>query len=328
MVAVARIKDAFIPPLSEFAADAIAGLSAMPKRLPPKYFYDAEGARLFEQITETSEYYPTRCEMQVLNSHGKDIAAMVPSGSALIEFGSGSSKKVRLLLAAEPKLSVYVPVDISAEMLAQEATAVRRDFPTLTVHPVVADFTAPFALPQEAVMAQTRVGFFPGSTIGNFEPHQAANFLHHAASILGRGSLMLIGVDLIKDPTILNAAYNDEGGVTARFNLNVLKRMNRELNANFNLETFEHHAFFNRARGRVEMHLASRKRQKVRVAGDTFSFDIGETIHTENSYKYSVQSFGALARGAGWSPLCSWTDGDGYFSIQAFTHAPERGTPS
>ncbi|HWM83468.1 MAG TPA: L-histidine N(alpha)-methyltransferase [Pseudolabrys sp.] len=324
MVAVARKKDLSAAPLSEFSADAIAGLSATPKRLQPKYFYDAEGSRLFEQITETPEYYPTRCEMQALRSHAGDIAVLVPDGAALIEFGSGSSKKVRLLLAAEPALSVYVPVDISPEMLEQETAAIRHDYPALTVLPVAADFTVPFALPPEAVAAQQRVGFFPGSTIGNFEPYQAAHFLRNAASILGRGSLMLIGVDLVKDPAILNAAYNDAGGVTARFNLNLLKRMNRELNANFDLDSFEHHAFFNRARSRVEMHLASRKRQKVRVAGETFSFDMGESIHTENSYKYSIQSFGALARGAGWSPLRSWTDDDGYFSIQAFTCAPER----
>jgi dimethylhistidine N-methyltransferase len=327
MVAVARKKDVSAAPLSEFAADAIAGLSDNPKRLQPKYFYDAEGSRLFEQITETPEYYPTRCEMQALRSYGKDVVALIPKDAALVEFGSGSSRKVRLLLAAKPELSVYVPVDISAEMLARETAAVRADYPALPVHPVVADFTMPFVLPREAVEAEVRVGFFPGSTIGNFEPHQAANFLRNAAAILGRGSIMLIGVDLIKETSILNAAYNDAGGVTARFNLNVLKRMNRELNANFDLDTFEHHAFFNRARSRVEMHLASRKRKKVRVAGETFSFDVGETIHTESSYKYSIQSFSALARGADWSPLRSWTDEDGYFSIQAFVHAPE-GMPS
>jgi dimethylhistidine N-methyltransferase len=324
MVAVARTKEISATPASEFAADVIAGLSAVPKRLQPKYFYDAEGSQLFERITETPEYYPTRCEIESLRTNGQEIAGLIPEGAALIEFGSGSSKKVRLLLAAEPALSTYVPVDISPEMLAQEAAVVRRDYPALPVCPVAADFTAPFALPAEAANAPARIGLFPGSTIGNFEPDQAANFLRNAAAILGRGSLMLIGVDLIKNQAILNAAYNDAGGVTARFNLNLLKRMNRELNANFDLDTFEHHAFFNRDRSRVEMHLASRKRQKMRVAGRSFSFDAGETIHTESSYNYSIRSFGALARGAGWLPLRSGTDDKGYFSIQAFTHAPAR----
>jgi len=326
MVAVARKKELAAVSLSAassaFAADAIAGLSATPKRLHPKYFYDADGSQLFEQITQAPEYYPTRCEIAALRAHGKEIAALIPNGAALIEFGSGSSKKVRLLIGAGPALSTYVPVDISPEMLAQEAAAVRRDYPALTVQPVAADFTAPFALPPEAAQAPARVGLFPGSTIGNFEPHQANDFLRNAAAILGRGALMLIGVDLIKDPAVLNAAYNDAGGVTARFNLNLLKRMNRELNANFDLDTFEHHAFFNRERSRIEMHLASRRRQTVRAAGVRFGFEAGETIHTESSYKYSLQSFGALARGAGWEPVAAWTDEKGYFSIQAFKSAP------
>jgi dimethylhistidine N-methyltransferase len=328
MVAVAE-KRASIAADADFAADTVAGLSATPKTLPPKYFYDAEGSRLFEKITDTAEYYPTRCEMEILSGQAKDIARLIPENAALVEFGSGSSKKARLLLRAAPKLAAYVPVDISGEMLEQEAAHLRKDRPQLPVLPVVADFTKPFELPAEAKEAQVRVGFFPGSTIGNFEPHEAAAFLRHAGKVLGARAVLIIGVDLIKDAAVLNAAYNDKQGVTRQFNLNLLKRMNRELGGNFRLETFEHHAIYNRERHRVEMHLASLKRQSVQVAGGTFSFRAGETIHTENSYKYSVESLGALARGTGWMPIKSWTDSKNYFSIQAFAlaaksaHAPQ-----
>jgi dimethylhistidine N-methyltransferase len=189
------------------------------------------------------------------------------------------------------------------------------------VLPVTADICKPFALPEEAKAAPLRVGFFPGSTIGNFEPHEASAFLRNAANILGRGAALIIGVDLIKPVEVLNAAYNDDEGITAQFNLNLLTRINRELGGTFRLDTFEHHAFYNRERHRVEMHLASLKRQKVRVAGETFDFRAGETIHTENSYKYSVESLAALARGTGWLPAGAWTDSRKYFSIQAFTLA-------
>ncbi|MGN6463138.1 MAG: L-histidine N(alpha)-methyltransferase [Pseudolabrys sp.] len=322
MVAVARKKDFSAVSSAEFAADAIAGLRASPKRMPPKYFYDAEGSQLFEKITETPEYYPTRAEMEALRLHAKDLAALIPDGAALVEFGSGSSRKARILLAATPPLACYVPVDISPEMLEQEAVALRRDVRGLKVLPVVADFTKPFDLPKEAAGAPARVGFFPGSTIGNFEPHEAATFLRHAAEQLGSNAVMIVGVDLVKDAATLTAAYNDGQGVTAAFNLNLLKRMNRELGANFHLDQFEHHAVFNRERSRIEMHLASLTRQKVRIAGEMIEFRAGETIHTENSYKYSVASFGALARGTGWAPVAAFTDGAGLFSIQAFRRIP------
>src|SRR5665213_2274107 len=286
---------------SAFAADAIAGLSATPKRIAAKYFYDGTGSLLFERITELPEYYPTRCEIQILRDHAAEIAKLIPEGAALVEFGSGSSKKARIMLQAEPKLAAYVPVDICGEMLEQEA----------------------IDLPPEAAPALVRVGFFPGSTIGNFEPHEACAFLRNAGRILGAGATLIVGADLIKPVEILNAAYNDAAGVTAKFNLNLLVRMNRELGATFKLDTFEHHAFFNRERHRVEMHLASLKRQKVRVAGETIEFRAGETIHTENSYKYSVETLGALARGVGWIPTAVWTDAKKYFSIQAFTLAGE-----
>ena len=304
---------------SAFQADVLAGLSAMPKRLPPKYFYDGAGSQLFERITELPEYYPTRCELRILRDHARDIAKLIPAGAALVEFGSGSSRKARILLRAAPVLAAYVPVDICGEMVEQEAAELRPDFPGLKVLPVCADITHPFALPAEAKAAPVRIGFFPGSTIGNFEPHEAAAFLRNAGRILGAGAMLIIGADLIKPVEVLNAAYNDAAGVTAKFNLNLLKRINRELGGDFKLDTFEHRAFYNRERHRIEMHLASLKRQKVKVAGETVDFRAGETIHTENSYKYSVASLGALARGAGWLPAGVWTDERDYFSIQAFT---------
>ncbi len=320
MVALAR-SQVVLPQSTDadFESDVLAGLSATPKRLTAKYFYDGVGSQLFERITEVPEYYPTRTEMKILRDHATDIAKLIAPGSALVEFGSGSSKKARILLAAAPPLAAYVPVDICGEMVEQEAAELQPDFPHIKVLPVTADICFPFELPAEAKAAPVRVGFFPGSTIGNFEPHEAAAFLRNAAQILGPGATMIVGADLIKPVEVLNAAYNDRAGVTAKFNLNLLTRINRELRGTFKLDCFEHHAFYNRERNRIEMHLASLKRQKVKVAGECFDFRAGETIHTENSYKYSVESLGALARGVGWMPAGVWTDADKYFSIQAFT---------
>ena len=301
---------------SAFLRDVVAGLTARPKRLPPKYFYDETGARLFEAITALPEYYPTRCELAILRERAPEIARFFPAGSALVEFGSGSSRKVRMLLAAAPAIAAYVPVDISFEMLMKEADALRRDHPRLAVLPVEADFTRPFSLPA-AVAGAAHVGFFPGSTIGNFEPHEAAAFLRHAGAMLGRGAALIIGVDLVKDAGVLDAAYNDAAGVTAQFNLNLLARINRELGGDFELASFGHRAFYDGARRRIEMHLVSRRRQQVRVAGRAIEFYAGETIHTENSYKYTLESFAALARGAGWSPVAAWTDAGANFSIHA-----------
>src|SRR5919201_4822672 len=301
---------------SSFARDVIAGLSARPKRLSPKYFYDETGAQLFEQITALPEYYLTRCELEILRERARDIAQFFPAPSALVEFGSGSSKKMRILLAAAPTIAAYVPVDISSQMLVQEAEELRRDHPRLAVLPVEADFTQPFSLPAAAAqMAHT--GFFPGSTIGNFEPHEACAFLRHAGRMLGRGAALIIGVDLVKEPSILHAAYNDEAGLTAKFNLNLLARINRELGADFELDGFEHRAFYDSEHHRIEMHLVSRRRQKVSVAGRAIEFRPGETIHTENSYKYTLEYFTALARGAGWTPLAVWIDAGTNFSIHA-----------
>lgn len=308
-----------------FSADVLSGLAKTPKRVPAKYFYDDAGSLLFERITDLSEYYPTRCEMTILRERAAEIVKLIPDGAALVEFGAGANKKARILLKAARQIAAYVPVDICGEMIEREAAELRPDFPHLHVTPVTADFTQDFDLPAEAQAAPLRVGFFPGSTIGNFEPHEAAKFLRHAGRILGPGAILIIGVDLIKPAEVLKAAYNDKDGVTAKFNLNLLKRINRELGGTFKLDCFEHHAFYNRERNRIEMHLASLKRQKVRVAGETVDFRAGETIHTENSYKYSVDSLSALARGVGWAPAGAWTDANKYFSIQAFRLEPEEG---
>jgi dimethylhistidine N-methyltransferase len=315
MNVLARTVAAARPQMSDFARDVIAGLSAERKALPAKYFYDDSGSALFEAITALPEYYPTRTELAILGERAGEIARLIPPGATLIEFGSGSTAKARILLDAAA-ISAYVPVDISAEFLGQEAARLGRDLPRLRVLPVAADFTKPFDLPG-AIRSRARVGFFPGSTIGNFEPPEAARFLRHAAGLLGPGAHLIVGVDLIKDVAVLDAAYNDAAGVTAAFNLNLLRRINRELGADFDLDRFQHHAFFNRERKRIEMHLASRAAQQVRVCDRTIPFARGETIHTESSYKYGVDSFQALAAEAGWSPVAVWTDPDRYFSVHA-----------
>jgi dimethylhistidine N-methyltransferase len=300
---------------STFGRDVIEDLSQHPKRLSPKYFYDAVGSELFEQITVLPEYYPTRTELTILRDRGRAISAIIPTGAALVEFGAGATTKVRLLLN-ECAFSAYVPVDISGDFLKAQADALRADFPGLDVHPVTADFTAPFELPT-AISAIPKVGFFPGSTLGNFEPHEACAFLRSARDILGQGARMVIGVDLEKDERVLYDAYNDAAGVTARFNLNVLHRINRELGGNFDVGAFTHRAIYNRERHRIEMHLISRKALTARVLDKNFSFRAGESIHTESSYKYSLDRFTALARGSGWMPLESWTDAAGMFSVHA-----------
>jgi dimethylhistidine N-methyltransferase len=282
--------------------------------LPPKYFYDLAGSALFERITRLPEYYPTRSELELLKQHAPAITSLFPPACALVEFGAGASTKARILLRAATSIEAYVPIDISGDFLQQDAAYLRRDLPHLAIHPVVADFTIMLEPPAE-IADKPRAGFFPGSTIGNFEPHEAAAFLRRAGAILGAGAVFVVGVDLAKAPDILYRAYNDAEGVTAKFNLNLLARINRELGANFDLEAFEHHAFYNAERGRIEMHLASTKRQRVRVGDAAFEFRAGETIHTENSYKYSIESFQALAHGSGWSPIMAWTDG--LFSVHA-----------
>ncbi len=306
-------------PTSAFAQDVIEDLSRAPKRLSPKYFYDAAGSELFEQITVLPEYYPTRTELSILRDRATAISAIIPDGAALVEFGAGATTKVRLLLGA-CRLGAYVPVDISGDFLRAQAQALRTDYPALRVYPVTADFTAPFELP-EAVGNMPKVGFFPGSTLGNFEPGEACTFLQNARAILGQGARMIIGVDLEKDERTLYEAYNDRAGITARFNLNVLHRINRELGGDFDVGAFIHRAIYNRDRHRIEMHLISKKALTAEVLGQKFSFRPGESIHTENSYKYSIERFALLARVSGWKLLETWTDREGMFSVHALTSA-------
>lgn len=298
-----------------FAQDVIEGLSQQPKKLSPKYFYDEAGSKLFEQITLLPEYYPTRTELRILRDRGTEIATAIPTNAALVEFGAGATTKVRLLLK-QCAFKAYVPVDISGDFLNGQASALREDFPDLAVYPVTADFTKPFELPPE-VKDMPKVGFFPGSTIGNFDPHEACAFLRSARAILGEGATLIVGVDLEKDERVLHDAYNDAAGVTGQFNLNVLARINRELGGNLDLDGFKHRAIYNRERHRIEMHLISRKPQTVRVLDHTATFRTGETIHTESSYKYSIDRFTDLARSSGWTPRASWTDPDGMFSVHA-----------
>ncbi|GAA0265021.1 Histidine N-alpha-methyltransferase [Methylorubrum aminovorans] len=306
-------------PLSEnglFLADVWDGLGASPKVLPAKYFYDAAGSALFEQITVLPEYYPTRTELGILDARGTEIAALLPEGAALVEFGSGSTAKLRRLLRHLPGLSAYLPVDVSGEFLREQAVTLRGDFPDLAVEPVVADFTRPFALPG-GFENRALAGFFPGSTIGNFEPGEAARLLDVFGRILGAGATLVLGVDLVKDRSVLEAAYDDAARVTAAFNLNLLHRINRELDGEIDPDAFAHRAFFNEAASRIEMHLVSRRAQSVRVAGRGFAFAEGESIHTENSYKYTLDGFRTLAARAGWASVEAWTDRDGLFSVHA-----------
>ncbi|MFZ5719501.1 MAG: ergothioneine biosynthesis protein EgtB [Pseudomonadota bacterium] len=299
---------------SDLEVDVLAGLSGRPKSVPPKHFYDAEGSRLFEEITELEEYYPTRTEVALLRGAAQEIARHIPEGAALVEFGSGASVKTRIVLDAAPQLDVYAPIDISAAALEGAARAIRADFPDLTVAPLRDDFTNALRLPPETE-GRPVVGFFPGSTIGNFTPDEAKAFLAGARRLFGDGSAFLVGVDLVKDPQVLVAAYDDASGVTAAFNRNLLSRINRELGGDFDLDAFEHRAVWNAGESRIEMHLASRKAQAVQVAGRRFAFEAGETIHTENSYKFTVDGFAEMAAGAGWRLEDRWVSEDPAFAL-------------
>jgi L-histidine N-alpha-methyltransferase len=306
------------PTLEEFRDSVLHGLGSAPKTLPCKFFYDAEGSTLFDRICELPEYYPTRTELALLQARAGEIAELAGPQASLVEFGSGAGVKIRLLLAAMDRPAVYVPVDISRDHLMAASSSLAADFPDLRIAPVCADYTDRFALPPvKGTMPQRHVGFFPGSTIGNFTPSEATGFLRRAAHLLGRGSLMIVGADLPKDPAVLCAAYDDSAGVTAAFNLNLLVRINRELGGSFDLDGFAHEARWNAEESRIEMHLVSRRRQSVRVGSRRFDFLEGESIHTENSYKYGEDAFRRLARAAGYSPVTCWTDERRLFSIHA-----------
>lgn len=304
------------PSTSEFRASVVAGLSAPRKTLPCKFFYDAEGSRLFDRICELPEYYPTRTELSILETRAGAIAGFIGPQSRLVEFGSGAGIKIRLLLAALERPAAYVPVDISRQHLIAASADLARDFPGLRIAPICADYTRPFALAAiPGVTPRVNAGFFPGSTIGNFSPEEATLFLGRTRRLLGRGAAMIIGVDLPKDEGILHAAYNDAACVTAKFNLNLLHRINRELGGTFRVEDFAHRASWNPVLGRIEMHLVSRRRQTVEIGGQHFTFGADETIHTESSYKYSLDQFRALAGAAGYLPADAWTDDHGLFSV-------------
>ncbi|WP_026597192.1 L-histidine N(alpha)-methyltransferase [Methylobacterium sp. 77] len=307
-----------VAPEQQFRDDVLVGLAAAQKFIPAKYFYDEIGSDLFESITVQPEYYPTRTEIGILDASGPDIAALLPARANLVEFGSGSTVKVRRLLTHLSDLAAYVPVDVSESFLRSEAETLSGDFPHLSILPVAADFTRPFTLP-EGLSDGAVAGFFPGSTIGNFEPPQAVHLLAHFGRVLGRDATLIVGVDLVKDKAVLDAAYDDAAGVTAGFNLNLLARINRELGADFDTSAFAHRAFFATDASRIEMHLVSLRAQDVVVAGRRFSFAEGETIHTENSYKYTIERFRDLADQAGWNAAKTWTDAEQLFSVHALT---------
>jgi len=300
--------------LEAFARDVAEGLSKPQKSLPCRYFYDARGSVLFEEITTLDEYYPTRTEASILRDCAAEIAVRTQPGSCLVEFGSGSSAKTQIILDALPQLAAYVAIDVSESALEEARARLAQLYPLLRVECVVADFGADFIMPRD-LLGAPRLGFFPGSTIGNFEPAQAQKLLGHFAQTLGPGSRLVIGVDLEKDPAILLPAYNDKRGVTAAFNLNLLARINRELGADFDLGAFGHESRWNAQAGRVEMHLVSLRDQSVRVGVRDVHFARGESIHTENSHKWRLERFTALAQRSGWLSGAVWCDDARLFSV-------------
>ena len=297
-----------------FRSAALEGLSRDPRAIPARFLYDEAGSALFDAICELPEYYLTRTETEILKRHAADIASRAGPGCVLVEFGSGSSVKSRLLLDAMKDLTLYSPIDISRDHLDQTARRLRRDYPGLAIEPVCADYMTLESLPAIAP-GPSRLGFFPGSTIGNLEPHEAHAFLRRARRLLGRRGAMVLGVDLRKDARRLHAAYNDSAGVTAAFTLNLLKRMNRELGATFDLAQFAHDASYNPVEGRIEIYFRSLRRQNVTVAGRNFAFGEGERVHTEYSYKYDLAGLAALARSGGLELAKVWTDPAELFAV-------------
>ena len=298
--------------------DVLCGLTASRKTLPPKLFYDDAGARLFERICTLDEYYLTRTELSILRASVDEIGERVGAHAALVEYGSGAGVKVRLLLDALPQPAAYVAIDISQEQLARVSSELAGDYPGVAIRPLCADYTRPLSLP-ELPEHDRRLAFFPGSTIGNFHPAEAAAFLRRIRRTVGTGGMLLLGVDRRKDAAILNAAYDDSEGVTAAFNLNVLRRINRELGGEFDLSRFRHRAFFNESAGRVEMHLEATVAHDVDVAGTRISFTRGETIWTESSYKYDRERLTTVTAAAGFEIERLWTDADDRFWVVALS---------
>ncbi|MCS5638593.1 MAG: L-histidine N(alpha)-methyltransferase [Myxococcota bacterium] len=301
-----------------FMDDVLAGLRESPKALPCKYFYDERGSELFESICETEEYYPTRTELRIMDDHAEEMARRLGPAVFLVEYGSGSSRKTRVLLDAMDEPAAYMPIDISRERLLSSAESIAKQYPDLKVIPQCADYLEPLALPEAGQQERRRVFYFPGSTIGNFVPAQAVEFLGRMARQAGSGGGLLIGVDLTKDRKTLEQAYDDQGGLTAAFNMNLLVRINGELGGDLPLENFRHEARWNEEEGRVEMHLACAASCGASLAGEEISFVRGESIHTENAYKYDLDEFRLLAKKAGFAQRDVWTDPAQRFSVQYF----------
>jgi len=302
-----------------FLTDVVEGLRNSPqKTLPCKYFYDATGSKLYDQICELEEYYPTRTEINILETYVKEIVSALGANPYLIEYGSGSSVKTRTLLDNLPEASAYTPIDISATHLKEVVSDLEDKYPLIPIHPIGADYTEAFNLPVETRSLENKVVFYPGSSIGNFTPEEAMELLGDISRIVGTGGKLLIGIDLVKPIPVLEAAYNDAKHVTADFNLNLLDRINNELGGDFNREKFQHKAVFNHDKQRIEMHLISLDRQTVTIGGEQFNLDRAESIHTENSHKYTLSQFKELAQRAGWSMTNTWTDNQSWFALQLF----------
>jgi len=299
----------------EIISEVLEGLSKDQMELSCKYFYDEKGSALFDEICELEEYYPTRTELQIMKDNIEDISSILGENILLVELGSGSSIKTRLLLENLSNLSAYIPIDISSEHLLKTAENLRNDFPKINIYPLDADYNKPFQLPNLSEDFSRIVVYFPGSTIGNFTPKKAKNFIGRIANILGKKGALLIGVDLKKDKKVLEAAYNDSKGITAEFNLNILERLNKEIGSNFNVNKFAHHSFYNENAGRIEMHLKSLEKQKVRIDGVTMMFDKGDDILTEYSYKYTLKEFEELVSD-NFNVKHVWVDENNLFSVQ------------
>jgi dimethylhistidine N-methyltransferase len=308
-----------------FRADVLAGLSAPIPAVPARWLYDRRGSELFEEITRLPEYYPTRTETALLERYSGEIAAMLGQGEAVVEFGSGSSAKTPILLRAVHP-AAYVPIDISGDFLRESAGSLQAEFPDLPIHPVEADFMRPLALPA-AIAGAPKLGFFPGSTIGNLVPRTAVDLLRAMKETLGDGSRLVIGMDRIKDVDVLLAAYDDAAGVTAAFNINLLHRINAELDGTIPVEDFRHRAIWNDKMSRIEMHLEALRDVAFTVSGMPFAFAAGATIHTENSHKYGYRDSRLLLRAAGWGVVHDWTDEREYFSIILAEAEPPRFAP-
>ena len=300
---------------NEFLTDVIDGLNQKPKTLKPKYFYDNRGAELFTEICKTPEYYPTRTEIEILKLNAKDIASEIGDNVALIEYGSGALEKIQILLNVLENPAGIIPVDISKDQLIEATAELQTMYPDLKIIPIPADFTKPISIPKLSPAPANRVAFFPGSTIGNFEPNLAISFLQGVTDTIGPGGLLLIGFDLKKQTETLVAAYDDKAGITETFNKNILHRINTELGGNFDIQSFKHIARYNEKEGRIEMHLESQTNQSVSIKNTVFQFMEKETIHTENCYKFTETDFKALASKAGLSPVKSWNDNRRYFAV-------------